>query len=106
MPSIVAKSGDQEGLGLVAVEAMGCGCAVVATDLPAVRDTVQHGKTGLVARAADAEDLAAKIETLLDDDALRLRLAKDGNEFARERFDWSVVGADYASLISRLQVRP
>ncbi len=103
MPSIVAKSGDQEGLGLVAVEAMGCGCAVVATDLPAIRDTVQHRKTGLIARAADADDLAASIETLLKNDALRADLAIAGNRFAKNRFDWSIVGADYQSLISEVR---
>jgi len=102
MPSIVSKSGDQEGLGLVAVEAMGCGCAVVATDLPAIRDTVQHRKTGLVARAADADDLAEKIELLMEDDALRSELAIAANQFARNHFDWSVVGADYQLLISEI----
>lgn len=102
MPSIVSKSGDQEGLGLVAVEAMGCGCAVVATDLPAIRDTVQHLKTGLIARAADVDDLAASIETLIEDDVLRSDLAIAGNQFVLNRFDWSTVGADYQSLISEI----
>ncbi len=103
MPSIVSKSGDQEGLGLVAVEAMGCGCAVVATDLPAIRDTVQHRKTGLVAKAADADDLARKIELLIEDDVLRADLAIAGNRFARDLFDWKVVGADYQLLLSKIR---
>jgi glycosyltransferase involved in cell wall biosynthesis len=37
-PFVRAESGDQEGLGLVLVEALGCGCPVVAGDLAAVAD--------------------------------------------------------------------
>lgn len=102
MPSVVAASGDQEGLGLVAVEAQGCGCAVVASDLPAVRDTVIDGQTGLMAKPADAADLADKIRTLLDDDALRRSLAESGRRHALEKFDWSRVGAAYSRIIGDL----
>lgn len=100
MPSVIAKSGDQEGLGLVAVEAMGCGCAVVASDLPAVRDTVEHGKTGLVATPGDAKDLSAKIGALLADDQMRQTLARSGRKYAVKNFDWVVVGDAYTGLIS------
>jgi len=102
MPSIVAASGDQEGLGLVAVEAQGCGCAVVATDLPAIRDTVIDGETGLMARPADAADLANKIEVLLDDDVLRKSLAKSGRKHALEKFNWTAVGSAYSKIIRDL----
>ncbi len=102
MPSVVAASGDQEGLGLVAVEAMGCGCAVVASDLPAVRDTVIDGQTGLMARPADAADLAAKISRLLEDDFLRERLAEDGRRHVVKNFNWSAVGSAYAGLFEKL----
>ncbi|MDX1696669.1 MAG: glycosyltransferase, partial [Thiohalobacterales bacterium] len=43
VPSIVAADGDQEGLGLVAVEALGCGCATIVSDLPALRDVITDG---------------------------------------------------------------
>jgi glycosyltransferase involved in cell wall biosynthesis len=99
MPSVVAESGDQEGLGLVAVEAQGCGCAVVASDLPAVRDTVIDGQTGLMARPADAADLAEKIALLLEDNALRKILAETGRNHALERFNWTAVGSRYAGII-------
>lgn len=102
MPSIVAASGDQEGLGLVAVEAMGCGCAVVASDLPAVRDAVIDGQTGLMARPADAADLADKIAVLLEDDVLRSSLADSGREHALEKFNWISVGSAYTTIIRDL----
>ena len=99
MPSVVTASGDQEGLGLVAIEAMGCGCAVVASDLPAVRDTIIDGETGLMARPGDPSDLAKKIEALLDDNALLTRLAENGRRYAFERFEWRSVGDRYAEII-------
>jgi len=102
MPSVVAASGDQEGLGLVAVEAQGCGCAVVASDLPAVRDSVIDGQTGLMAKPADAADLADKIRALLDDDTLRQSLAESGRRHAIEKFDWSKVGSMYSRIIGEL----
>ncbi|MBT8092678.1 MAG: glycosyltransferase [Gammaproteobacteria bacterium] len=102
MPSVVAASGDQEGLGLVAVEAQGCGCAVVASDLAAVRDTVIDGQTGLMAKPADAADLAGKIALLLDDDILCKSLAESGRRHALLEFNWSAVGSRYSEIISGL----
>ncbi|MBO90187.1 MAG: glycosyl transferase group 1 [Rickettsiales bacterium] len=102
MPSVVSASGDREGLGLVAVEAQGCGCAVIASDLPAVRDTVIDGQTGLMAKPADAVDLARKIQTLLEDDALRRRLADGGRRHAMGKFTWRTVGSRYGRIITEM----
>lgn len=104
MPSVVASSGDQEGLGLVAVEALGCGCAVVAFDLPAVRDTIIDGETGLMAEPGNATDLADKIAMLLDDNVLRRALAEAGRHYAIGKFNWRAVGESYAKIISALFV--
>ena len=94
MPSV------QEGLGLVTVEAMGCGCAVVASDLPAVRDVVIDGETGLMVQPADSAELAEKIGRLLADDTLRDTLAAAGRRHALAHFDWREVGTTYAELIA------
>lgn len=102
MPSVVATSGDQEGLGLVAVEALGCGCAVVAFDLPAVRDTIIHNETGLMAEPGSSRDLSEKIACLLEDDSLRARLAEAGRCHVIERFNWPTVGSGYARIIQNM----
>lgn len=94
MPSL------REGLGLVAIEAMGCGCAVVASDLPATRDAVLPGETGLVAKPGDAKDLAEKIDRLLANDELRCALAENGRRHAVENFDWQTVGDRYVELVA------
>jgi len=101
MPAVVDSRGDQEGFGLVLVEAMGCGCAVVASDLPPIRDIVQHGQHGLLTEPGDAKDLADKIRKLLQDRELRTRLATKGRESAG-RFDWDETTTQYHKLFARM----
>jgi glycosyltransferase involved in cell wall biosynthesis len=100
VPSLVARDGDQEGLGLVAVEALGCGCAIIASDLPALRDVVTDGENGLVFRSGDAQDLASNITRLLSDDVLYNHLVDNGRRSVEEKFDWQAVGASYTSIIT------
>lgn len=99
MPSIVSKSGDQEGLGLVAVEALGCGCAVIASDLPAIKDVISDGNNGLLFKAGEAESLAEKLRFLINDSEEARRLSDAGLQSAKETFDWQVVGKDYQAIL-------
>lgn len=101
-PSIVTRGGDQEGLGLVFVEAMGCECPVVATDLAAVRDVVIDGVTGVVCKREDSRDLAHKIVALLCDPVLRQSLGRAGRAHVLERFDWPIVASRYTRLLDDL----
>ena len=101
VPSIVAADGDQEGLGLVAVEALGCGCVTIVSDLPALRDVVSDGENGLVFRATDATDLSEKIRHLLTNTALFERLGSAGPQSVVNRFDWKQAGSRYLSIINK-----
>jgi glycosyltransferase involved in cell wall biosynthesis len=101
-PSIVGRGGDREGFGLVLVEALGCECAVVVTDLPAMRDIVQDGETGLVVRRESSEEIAGAVLRLLKDPPLVRRLAKEGRRAVRKRFDWGIIGKRYDDLIDLL----
>jgi len=94
-PSVVGRGGDREGLGLVPVEALGCECAVVVSDLPAMRDIVQDGKTGLVVRQKSPEELAATILRLLADRSLARKLGKIGRQNVLGRFDWQSIVNQY-----------
>lgn len=102
MPSIIADSGDQEGLGLVAAEAMSCKCPVIASDLMAVRDLVTNNIDGLLVKPNDKIDLASAILKLLHNPEIGLRLGDKAREKIVSKFDWSVVGNEYAEEINRL----
>lgn len=105
-PSIMARGGDQEGFGLVAVEALGCECALIATDLPAMRDFVEDRVNALIVPQKDAHGLTIALRTLLDNPALRLRLQKAGRLSVLDRFDWPVIADRYARIIQYLIESP
>ncbi len=98
VPSVIAESGDQEGLGLVTIEALGCGCAVVVSALEAIKDVV-NSETGILVRPGDADDLARGICTLLDQPASRNELAMAGRNKVIQEFDWQVSGERYLQLL-------
>lgn len=105
VPSVVDAGGDQEGLGLVTIEAMGCGCPVVASDLPAIRDVVESGRTGLLAKPGDPEDLAQKIQAVFDDPDTARTMADAARQFVAERYDWETVADAYAALFYDMVAR-
>ena len=103
-PSIVANSGDREGFGLVLVEALGCACAAVVTDLPAMRDIVEDGRNALVVRQKDTRQIADAVIRLLDDPLHCQKLGEAGRFAVLGKFDWSVIAAQYANLIDSIIV--
>jgi glycosyltransferase involved in cell wall biosynthesis len=68
------------------MEAMACGCCAVASDVGGNPELVRHGETGLLFRAGDAAELAARLELALRDGELRRKLAESGARFIRESF--------------------
>jgi glycosyltransferase involved in cell wall biosynthesis len=102
-PSVTAMDGDQEGFGLVLVEALGCGCACVVTDLPAMMDIADDNRSALVVSQKDPQQLAEAISTLLSRPELRSTLAAEGRAHVLKNFDWDVVAARYLSILRRLE---
>jgi glycosyltransferase involved in cell wall biosynthesis len=68
------------------VESMACGTPVLASDLPAVRELIDSGSDGMLVSPGSARSLAAALETLLDNGALRDRLASGACDRARRDF--------------------
>jgi glycosyltransferase involved in cell wall biosynthesis len=77
-----------EGLGMPPMEAMACGTALVTYDNGGSRDYARDCETALVARRRDPDDLAAKLERMATDRALRDRLATAGAAFVTTTFNW------------------
>ena len=100
VPSVIAPDGDQEGLGLVIGEALACECPVVASELPAIRDLIDDGVTGLLARPGDARDLADKLLRVLRNPPAAAAFARRGRSLVLERFDWQKVGQRYEELFA------
>ncbi len=93
----VAPNTYGESFGIVLVEAMAAGSAVVASDLPAFEAVLDGGKYGLTFPAGSHAGLAAAVNRALDDPsstAIRTEAAKENVR----RFDWSIVAAEIRSI--------
>lgn len=66
-----------EAFGMVQIEAMLCGTPVVASDLPGVRTIIQKTGMGEIARQSDVDDLAEKIELVLDNKKRYIKSRKE-----------------------------
>lgn len=97
-PFVEAASGDREGLGLVLVEAAGCGCPIVVSDVAAIRDVVD-GTTASLVPPGNAQALQEACLAALADPAAVRRRALVAREAVRHRFDWSARAKAYAELL-------
>ncbi|MGB9226338.1 glycosyltransferase family 4 protein [Mycobacterium sp.] len=79
-----------ESFGIVLVEAMAAGTAVVASDLDAFRRVLRDGECGRLVPIGDGAALADALIAVLENDTLRERYVLAGSEAVR-RYDWSVV---------------
>lgn len=70
-----------------ALEAMSCGCAIVGSDTPPVREVMEDGVNGLIADFRSPHHIARRAEELLDDRALAARLGKAARETVLERYE-------------------
>ena len=68
------------------MEAMACGCAVVASDAGGNPELVRREETGLLFPAGNAEALAAQLRRMIQDADLRTRLATAAAQEMRARF--------------------
>jgi len=82
----IATDGDRDGLPNVLMEAQSQRLAVVSTRLAGIPELVIDGETGALVAPDDSPALAAAIETLLRDPALRGRYAEAGFERVRRLF--------------------
>jgi glycosyltransferase involved in cell wall biosynthesis len=85
---LVLPSLSYENFPVTAVEAYACGVPVVASELGAMKEIVIHGRTGLLFRPGDAEDLAAKVTFAWNNRDYMARLGR----LARQEYDSKYTG--------------
>jgi glycosyltransferase involved in cell wall biosynthesis len=64
-----------EGLPNAVMEAMACGCATIASRVGGCPEVVENETSGLLVKPGDRESLTSRLRLLVEDDALRMRLA-------------------------------
>jgi glycosyltransferase involved in cell wall biosynthesis len=75
-----------EAFGLVLIEAMAAGKPVVSTNCDGVLDIVEHGHNGLLFTLGQTDQFINAVKTLIDDPALRQRLAQQGRATVEQKF--------------------
>ena len=81
-----------EGFSNTILEAMAAGLAVVSTHSVGVSDCLRDGENGLMVQPGDVPALADALTRVIEDGALRARLARDGLEECRRVYSWGAVG--------------
>ncbi len=102
----VAPNTGGESFGIVLVEAMAAGCAVIASDLEAfslVTDSESLTPAGMLFKTGSDADLADKIRKLIDAPAARNALIEAGQRRA-EHYDWSSVSARVMAVYETVAV--
>ena len=105
-----------EPFGIINLEAMACGTAVVASAVGGIKEVVVDGETGFLVPLEQmnespfeplnpekfSRDLAGKINQLMKDRQLREKFGKAGRKRAEEKFSWSTIAQKTKALYESL----
>ena len=87
-----------EPLGIVNLEAMACGTAVVASRTGGIPEVVADGETGLLVEPDDPPALAEALNSLLRDPGRARAMGQAGRARAEAEFSWTTVATQTAAL--------
>jgi phosphatidylinositol alpha-1,6-mannosyltransferase len=90
---------EQEGFGIVFLEAAAAGVPQVAGDSGGASEAVAHGETGYVVDPTDVDAVAEALERLLVDEQLRARMGASARTRAVEEFDYDRLAPRLAAAI-------
>ncbi len=91
-----------EPFGLVAIEAMGCGTPVVASDVGGLKFTVVPEETGLLVPPQNEVAFAEAIDRILTDDVWARKLRRQASARVQQNFSWTGAAIQLSDLYRRL----
>lgn len=106
-----------EPFGIINLEAMACGTAVVAAAVGGIKEVVVHGETGYLVALQQmkespfealhpdqfAKDLATSVNALMKDPTKRIKMGQAGRRRAEEIFSWSAIAKQTLALYQTLK---
>ena len=87
LPCVVSEDGDRDGLPNVLLEAMAAGVTVISTEISAIPELIEDGKTGILVRERDEKGLCEAIFRLINLDDLRSDIIEKARVKVREEFN-------------------
>jgi len=94
-----------EAFGIVNLEAMASGKAIVATKVGGVPELVTHGINGVLVEPNDIENLAKNIIYLHQNRELRGLMGRNGRELVEKNYTWERIGEGYLEVYKKAQER-
>ncbi len=94
LPSTTAS----EAFGLVLLEAMACGKAVVASNLPGVRTLIDEGVNGRLVEPNNHERLAQTLIDMMSDPAMLARMGTNGRALVEKQYQWPTLAKSWQEL--------
>ncbi len=101
-PSVPSSSGDQDGLPVALLEAMGSGCAIVASDIPGISEAIDHEANGLLVAPGDRGGLVQALRRLATSPEARSELGSAAATTARTRYSKEAIGERYRAIIREI----
>jgi glycosyltransferase involved in cell wall biosynthesis len=98
--AVIVPSTD-EGLGLVAAEALLCETPVIAFRSGGLVDVIEHDRTGILVTPGHTAELSAALDRVLEEPHRMSELARAGREFVLDAFSPETVARRYASIYSK-----
>ncbi|HRL75155.1 MAG TPA: glycosyltransferase family 4 protein [Candidatus Accumulibacter phosphatis] len=87
-----------EGMPNSLLEAMGCGCACVASDIPGVSDIISNGHNGILVKPGSPADLAAALDSIIQDKERATSLGQAAESTVRRDYSPERIDSEYLSL--------
>lgn len=87
LPSVTARSGDTEGLGMVLLEAAAQGVPIIGTRHGGIPEAVDDTKTGYLVPERDSNLLAERMHVLLKNSTLRHDMGREARRMCETRFN-------------------
>ncbi|MBU0477492.1 glycosyltransferase [bacterium] len=87
LPCVTSADGDMEGIPVSLMEAQGFGLPVVSTYHSGIPELVKDGETGFLVAERDIDSLTSKLEYLIRDREICLKMGKHGQKLVAEKFN-------------------
>ena len=101
VPSVIDTGGNVDGLPNVLLEALASGCAVVASRVGGIPDTIVDRAQGLLVPPGDVRALSAALIELLGDAPARAALGDRARALMQQRYGWEAMAAEYEGVYHR-----
>jgi len=98
-PFVHIASGDQEGLPVALMEAIACGCPILAGDVAGLHDLLGEHINEIVFDPRDTARLSSRILTVLGSPEQAQERALRMSDFVRHRFNWDTIASGYGHAL-------